>query len=262
MPQIVNPHDGTEIFFDDDEATGEPILYLHGSALSRSIWRGLGYTKTLGAGHRNIRMDLRGHGRSEKSHSVDDYTMAKVGSDICAVLDHLQLERVHLMGYSFGARAGLHLASVHPERLLSLIMLGGTYRIEEGEIDQLFFPGYLQVLRDGDIEGFVRGQERNGRLDPATRLAFMHNDPLALAAYYEAAEGLQNVDEDDLARIQVPTLLMVGTRDMPRFEHNKTMARIMPQARLVALPGRTHGSTLFPIEPVVEAVTSFWSSRA
>lgn len=261
MPMINNPLDGSNIFFDDDRADGEPILFLHGSALSRSIWRGLGYTKVLGEDHRTIRMDLRGHGKSAKSHDVADYTMDKVVSDIQAVLEHLGLERVHIVGYSFGARTGLHLAMTHPEQVISLIMLGGTFEITPGEIGKLFFPGYLEVLRRGDIEGFVSGQEANGKLDPATRLAFKSNDPLALAAYYEAAETLQNIDLADLAKIRIPTLMLIGTRDQPRFDQNKIMVRAMPKARMVALPGRTHGSTLYPIEPIVSAIRSFWSGR-
>lgn len=258
---INNPADGSEIFFDDDGAAGEPILFLHGSALSRSIWRGLGYTKALGENHRTIRMDLRGHGKSAKSHDVADYTMDKVVSDIHAVMDHLGIERIHIVGYSFGARTGLHMAMHHPEQVISLIMLGGTYEITPGEIGKLFFPGYLDVLRNGDIEGFVTGQEKNGRLDPATRLAFKSNDPLALAAYYEAAETLQNIEVSELAKIRIPTLLLIGTRDQPRFDQNKIMVRTLPNARMVALPGRTHGSTLYPIEPVVSAIESFWAGR-
>lgn len=261
MPMIKNAADNSEIFFDDDQSAGEPIVFLHGSALSRSIWRGLGYTKALGDSKRCIRIDLRGHGKSSKSHDSADYTMEKIASDVYAVLDHLGLNAAHIIGYSFGARSGLHLAMDAPERVLSLTMMGGTYEITPGEIGNLFFPGYLDVLKNADIEGFVTGQETRGRLDPATRLAFLSNDPLALAAYYEAAETVQNLELEQLSSIRVPTLLLIGTRDQPRFDQNKLMARTMPNARMVALPGRTHGSTLFPIDPVVQAINSFWNGR-
>ncbi|MCW4467157.1 alpha/beta fold hydrolase [Glutamicibacter sp. MNS18] len=254
MPSVTNPADGTEIFFDDDRADGEAIIFLHGSALSRSIWRGLGYTKALGQGRRTIRIDLRGHGKSDKPHDSDSYTLTLITGDVLAVMDHLDLERAHFVGYSFGSRTALSIALNAPERVLSLSMLGGTYAIESGEIDNLFFDGYLQVLRAGDIEGFVTGQETGGRLDPATRMAFLSNDPLALAAYFESAETQQNIELQQLRELQVPTLLLIGTRDQPRFEHNKVMARTMPNARMVPLVGRTHGGTLYPIEPVVEAI--------
>ncbi|WP_431710124.1 alpha/beta fold hydrolase [Glutamicibacter uratoxydans] len=257
MPSIINSADGTEIYFDDDRATGEAIIFLHGSALSRSIWRGLGYTKALGGQRRTIRIDLRGHGKSGKPHDSASYSMELITGDILAVMDHLGLERAHFVGYSMGSRTALAIALTQPERVLSLSMLGGTYAIESGEIDGLFFDGYLDVLRAGDIEGFVTGQETRGRLDPATRMAFLANDPLALAAYFEAAETQQNIELDALSSLRVPTLLLIGTRDQPRFEHNKVMARTMPQARMVSLVGRTHGGTLYPIEPVTEAIAGF-----
>lgn len=258
MPSIINHADGTEIFFDDDRAAGEAVIFLHGSALSRSIWRGLGYTKQLGGDRRTIRIDLRGHGKSGKPHDSASYSMELITADVLAVMDHLQLEQAHLVGYSFGSRTALSIALNTPDRVMTLCMLGGTYAIESGEIDNLFFDGYLQVLRNGDIEGFVTGQETHGRLDPATRMAFLANDPLALAAYFQAAETQQNIELDELRSVRVPTLLLVGTRDQPRFEHNKLMARTMPHARLVPLVGRNHGMTLFPIEPVTEAISAFW----
>lgn len=255
MPSITNPADGTEIYFDDDRGDGEAIIFLHGSALSRSIWRGLGYTKALGHGRRTVRIDLRGHGKSGKPHDSASYSLELITSDVLAVMDHLELHRAHFIGYSFGSRTALSIALNTPDRVSSLSMLGGTYAIESGEIGNLFFDGYLQVLRSGDIEGFVTGQETGGRLDPATRMAFLANDPLALAAYFESAETGQNIELDQLRALQVPTLLLIGTRDQPRFEHNKVMARTMPNARMVPLLGRTHGGTLYPIDPVVEAIS-------
>lgn len=257
MPSIINSADGTEIFFDDDRAEGEAIIFLHGSALSRSIWRGLGYTKALGGNRRTIRIDLRGHGKSGKPHASAGYSMELIAGDVLAVMDHLELPRAHFVGYSFGSRVSLAIALKHPERAISLSMLGGTYAIESGEIGGLFFDGYLEVLRAGDIEGFVTGQETGGRLDPATRMAFLSNDPLALAAYFEAAETQQNIDLDALRTLRVPTLLLIGTRDQPRFEHNKVMSRTIPDARMVPLLGRNHGRTLYPIEPVTEAIADF-----
>lgn len=254
MPSIINPVDGTEIYFDDDRAGDEAIIFLHGSALSRSIWRGLGYTKALGQERRTIRIDLRGHGKSGKPHESSSYSMELISGDVLEVMDQLHLEQAHFVGYSFGSRTALSIALNSPQRVLSLSMLGGTYAIESGEIDNLFFDGYLQVLRAGDIEGFVTGQETRGRLDPGTRMAFLANDPLALAAYFEAAETQQNIELDSLRRLRVPTLLLIGTRDQPRFEHNKLMARTMPNVRMVPLVGRTHGGTLYPIEPVTEAI--------
>ncbi|WP_279402584.1 alpha/beta fold hydrolase [Arthrobacter sp. JCM 19049] len=159
MPSITNPADGTEIFFDDDRAAGEAVVYLHGSALSRSIWRGLGYTKTVGAGRRNIRIDLRGHGKSGKPHRTESYTMELITGDVLAVLDSLDIERAHLVGYSFGSRTALSIALQQPERVLSLSMLGGTYAIESGEIDGLFFEATSRSCAPGTSRASSAGRD-------------------------------------------------------------------------------------------------------
>lgn len=258
MPHAVNPVDANTIHFDASALPSPPVLLLHGSALSRSIWRGLGYVRALEPEFSTIRMDLRGHGRSGKPHEVSAYSMDAMLADVQAVLDATGHESVHVIGYSFGARVGLALAARFPQQVRSLCMLGGTHAIEAGQLAALFFDGYLDVLRRGDMDGLIAGMEADGgKLDPATRLAFASNDPLALAAYFEATESGPGISEMLLHQIKTPTLLMTGTRDRPRIEHSRLMARLMPSARLVELPGRTHGGTLYPPEPILDEVLPF-----
>ncbi len=258
MPHAVNPVDAHTIHFDASATEAPPVLLLHGSALSRSIWRGLGYVKALEPEFSTIRMDLRGHGRSGKPHEVSAYSMESMLGDVEAVLEATGHESVHIVGYSFGARVGLALAARAPQRVRSLAMLGGTHAIEAGQLAALFFDGYLEVLKAGDMEGFIAGMESGGgKLDPATRLAFASNDPLALAAYFEATESGPGISEMLLQQIHTPTLLMTGTRDSPRIEHSRIMASLMPDARLIELPGRTHGGTLFPPGPILDELLPF-----
>jgi pimeloyl-ACP methyl ester carboxylesterase len=127
MKETANPVDGTPIAF-DVYGEGPPLLLVHGSALSRSIWRGFGYVAALQSQYRVIALDLRGHGRSGKPREPDAYRMPLVLGDILAVLDAVDAPAAHYFGYSFGARAGFSLADEHPERMLSLISAGGTYR--------------------------------------------------------------------------------------------------------------------------------------
>lgn len=258
MPHAVNPFDAHTIHFDESATEAPPVLLLHGSALSRSIWRGLGYVRALEPDFSTIRMDLRGHGRSGKPHEVSAYSMESMLGDVQAVLEATGHESVHIVGYSFGARVGLALAARAPHQVRSLTMLGGTHAIEAGQLAALFFDGYLEVLKAGDMEAFIAGMESGGgKLDPATRLAFASNDPLALAAYFEATESGPGISEMLLQQIHTPTLLMTGTRDSPRIEHSRIMESLMPDARLIELPGRTHGGTLFPPGPILEELLPF-----
>lgn len=258
MPHAVNPVDANTIYFDASTTAAPPVLLLHGSALSRSIWRGLGYVKVLEPEFSTLRMDLRGHGRSDKPHEPSAYSMEAMLSDVQGVLESTGHTSVHIVGYSFGARVGLSLAARAPHTVRSLTMLGGTHAIEAGQLAALFFDGYLEVLKAGDMDGFIAGMEADGgTLDPATRLAFATNDPLALAAYFEATETGPGISEMLLQQVHTPTLLMTGTRDRPRIDHSRTMASLMPDARLVELPGRTHGGTLFPPAPILDELLPF-----
>jgi pimeloyl-ACP methyl ester carboxylesterase len=251
-----NPNDGTVISY-DASGEGPAVVLLHGSALSKAIWRGLGYLKALG-GFTTLRVDLRGHGRSDKPHEPEAYAMPLVVEDVVAVLDAAGVERAQVVGYSFGSRVGFALASERPERVASLVSLGGTYQSQRGQVEKVFFPGYLEALRSGGMPAFADGfaAARDG-LDPTTRAAFLANDAEALAAYFEATEAGEGVREEVLARMSLPVLLMAGTLDLPRLEQSRRAAALMPRARFVELPGRTHASTLFPAGPVLEELVPF-----
>lgn len=261
MTTATNPSDGTTVAF-DASGEGPAVVLLHGSALSRAIWRGLGYVRAL-EGFRVVRLDLRGHGRSEKPHDPAAYAMPLVVGDVLAVLDAAGVGAAHVVGYSFGSRVGFALASGAPDRVASLTTLGGTYRSQRGEVERVFFPGYLDALRSGGMAAFAEGFQAAGNvLDPSTRAAFLANDAEALAAYFEATEAGEGLPESVLGQLTLPALLFAGTLDVPRLEQSKRAAELMPNARFVELPGRTHASTLAPAEPILEELVPFLRANA
>ena len=105
MAIALNPHDGVELAY-DSVGEGTPLLLVHGSALSKAIWRGFGYSKALRESYRIITMDLRGHGRSGKPLNREDYAMPTLVADVLAVLDAAGVQQAHYGGYSVGARLG------------------------------------------------------------------------------------------------------------------------------------------------------------
>ncbi|MFC3183851.1 alpha/beta fold hydrolase [Pseudoglutamicibacter albus] len=122
MSYAINPTDGTRIYY---EVTGDgPVLiFLHGSALSRVIWRGLGYLKGL-PGYTHIRIDARGHGKSDKPHEPQAYAMERMAEDVLAVMDAEQIATAGLVGYSLGARTGWQLMTTAPTRFTTFVALG------------------------------------------------------------------------------------------------------------------------------------------
>ncbi|WP_394942162.1 alpha/beta fold hydrolase [Psychromicrobium sp. YIM B11713] len=259
-----NPQDGVALAWEEHgNPEGEPLLLVHGSALSKAVWRGMGYLRALGPKYRLLTMDLRGHGRSGKPRQPEDYRMPLVMADVLAVLDAAGVASAHFLGYSFGARIGFSLGVTAPERMRSFISAGGSYRISTGSIGQLFFPEYDAALAQRGMAGFIDGWEhRLGHpVDPVTRMAFMANDPVALRAYFAQTERGEGVPEQRLAEFQIPSLLLAGSLDAQRLDDSRYAVSLMPHAELLELPGRDHADTLFPAGPVLAVIEPFLDSQ-
>lgn len=266
MPVIASPADGVPLRYDlTGTADGDPaapaLVLLHGSVLSRAIWRGLGYLGPLSAEHRVIRLDLRGHGRSGTPHEPSAYTQDRFVADLLGVLDAEGIERAALMGYSLGARVALSTALAHPERVTALISLGGSAAAQHGALDSVFFPGVIDTVREEGMGAFADRQgltaDRSDRRGRSTREAFLTADAAAMAALFTATDATPAVPEAELAACTVPALWMAGSEDHPRLEDSRAAAATMPRARFAELPDRDHGGTLWPAEPVLEQVTGF-----
>lgn len=258
-----NPIDGVELSY-DVSGQGPAILLLHGSALSKAIWRGFGYSKALREHYTVIAMDLRGHGRSQKPHEQNAYAMDLFVSDAVTVMDAAGAQTAHVGGYSVGSRIGFSMAATVPERLMSLATFGGTFRIRPGSVGELFFPEYDAALGSGSMDAFVAGWERRigHALDAQTKAAFVANDADALQAYFRRTEAEPAIDEEVLASIQTPTLLFAGSRDHERAVDSQRAAELMPHARYIELPDRNHGSTLFPAQPILDHWLPFLAETA
>lgn len=264
MPLIPSPADGVMLRYDiarhDDPARGTVVL-LHGSVLSRAIWRGLGYLAPLAQEHTVVRLDLRGHGMSGAPHEAAAYAPERFVADVLAVLDAEDVDEAALVGYSLGARVALGTALAHPRRVSRLVSLGGSASAQRGAVDSVFFPGVIDVLREKGMEEFCArqgfGPEATSRLAASTRSAFLAADPLAMAALFTATDETPAVDAELLEASTVPALWMAGTEDHPRLEESQEAARIMPRGSFVPLPGRTHGATLAPPVPVLEEILPF-----
>ena len=260
MSVIPSPVDGIDLRY-DVSGSGPALVLLHGSVLSRAIWRGLGYLEPLAAEHTVIRIDLRGHGRSGAPHEASAYAQETFVADLLAVLDAEGIGQAALMGYSLGARVALGTALSHPGRVRRLVSLGGSASAQRGAVDSVFFPGVIDAVREHGMEAFCAGQglgpEVDSRRARATRTAFLAADHRAVAALLSATDATPGVPDDVLADCTVPTLCMAGSEDHPRFEESQRAAALMPDAEFVPLPARDHGATLFPPDQVLAHALPF-----
>ena len=98
---------------------GADLVLIHGLAANVAFWY-LAVVPALIGEFRVTAYDLRGHGYSDTPPS--GYTSADMAADLDALLDHLGVERAHLVGHSFGGAIALHHAALHPERVASLTL--------------------------------------------------------------------------------------------------------------------------------------------
>src|ERR1700754_2434989 len=131
MPSFQN--DSVDIAY-LDEGEGEPIVLVHGFASTKEVnWVNPGWITTLTrAGRRAIALDNRGHGASAKLYDPAAYHSAVMAEDVRALLDHLNIPRADVMGYSMGARISAFLALAHPDRVRSVVLGGLGIRLVDG----------------------------------------------------------------------------------------------------------------------------------
>ena len=89
-----------------DEGEGEPIVLVHGFASTKSVnWVYPTWVSELRKdGRRVIALDNRGHGESSKLYDPAQYSIATMAGDVVALMDHLEIARADIMGYSMGGR--------------------------------------------------------------------------------------------------------------------------------------------------------------
>ena len=151
MAEIFNS-DGIEIAF-MDEGDGPPTLLIHGFGSNHRVnWVSTSWTRDLlAAGRRVIALDNRGHGESGKPHDAEFYRIAFMAEDSRRLLDHLQVERADVIGYSMGARIAASFALAHPERVRRAVFGG----LGEGMVArELFAPAepLIEALRAKTID--------------------------------------------------------------------------------------------------------------
>jgi pimeloyl-ACP methyl ester carboxylesterase len=215
-----------------DEGEGDPILLVHGFASTKNVnWVYPTWVSELRKnGRRVIAFDNRGHGDSGKLYDAAAYEIATMAGDVIALMDHLNLERADVMGYSLGSRMTAVLARQTPQRLRSAIFGGiGIGLIEGGG------PGE-------NVAAALEAPSLDDVTDPVGRTfrAFAdqtRSDRRALAACLRGSRRLMT--REDAAGISVPVLIAVGTTDEIAGSAD-ALGKIIPGAEVLHIPNRDH----------------------
>ncbi len=208
--------------------SGPPVILLHGGLGHSGNW-GYQVPALIKAGYRAIVIDSRGHGRSTRDDRPFSYEL--MASDVAAVSDTLQIGRAALVGWSDGACTALVLAANDPARVAGVFFFGcnmdpsGTKQIE-----------FTPVLK----RCFGRHAHDYAQLSPTPDQFDAFADAVGLMQQTEP-----NYSAEDLAAIRVPVAIVQSEHDeFIKPEHAAYLARSIPNAQLIELPGVSHFAPL------------------
>lgn len=237
---------GVKIHYKIFSEQGDPVILVHGfSARIATQWITSGVLQELLAENRVIAIDNRGHGLSDKPHEAEAYGTEMV-DDIVRLMDHLGIERAHVVGYSMGGFITGKFLTTYPDRLISATMGGAGW----GRVELNARTNMLEDLATSLEEGRGFGPLINGLTPegepPVTEQEMaminaylsMGNDMLALAAAIRGMTGLFNTEED-LRAVDVPVLALIGEVD-PLKTGVDALDGVLPTLQIVVIPGADH----------------------
>jgi len=198
------------------DGDGPVLVLVHAGVADARMWEPL--LPTLTAGHRVVRYDMRGFGRTRSAPGR--FAPAR---DLAGLLDVLDIASAHVVGTSFGGQVALELAATQPARVASLVLLA---------------PALPDIVPTPELQAFIDAEDRaiaDGRIDDAVQLdvemwagasapavralvADMQRDAFEL----QLREGVEDDELDPpvsarLSAIQVPAAIAIGDRDVADF---------------------------------------------
>ncbi|NWL78842.1 3-oxoadipate enol-lactonase [Pseudomonas taiwanensis] len=238
-------NDGCQLHY-EDYGRGMPVLLVHGLGSSTRDWEY--QVPTLAAHYRVIAIDVRGHGRSDKPH--ERYSIAGFADDVAALIEHLKLIDVHLVGISMGGMIGFQLGVDHPELLRSLTIVNSGPEVKpRTPKDFLEIAKRWTLSRLLSLESIAKAL--GGLLFPLPEQADLRrkieerwpqNDKRAYLSALNAIIGWGV--RDRLQRIQCPTLVITADSDYTPVAQKETYVKELPNARLVVIENSRHATPL------------------
>lgn len=210
----------SDIFYKMDDLTlyfqefgkGDPFVMLHGNGESSSFFDI--QHRLLSKYFKLIAIDTRGHGQSPKGKAP--FTLNQFAEDLHLFLQSGGFKKIHLMGFSDGANIAMIFALKYPQFLKSLILNSGNLYPEGMK------PNVVKAIcREYDKLTLLPDSEKTAH--ERSLLSLMMNEP--------------HISADQLAKINVPTLVIAGDNDMILKEHTELIAHSIAGSTLRFIEG-------------------------
>ena len=251
MPYATTP-DNVRLYY-EEVGQGTPILFVHEFASDHRGWEP--QMRGFGQRYRCIAYSARGYVPSDVPSDPNAYSYLHVMRDAVAVLDHLKIDKAHLVGLSMGGYTSLQVALNHPERVRSLVLAGTGSGSERWYTDD--FHKHSRALGDTfEREGSAAVAKTYG-FGPS-RVPFLLKDPRGFAEFSRqlaehdalgsanTSRGFQGARpslydfESDIKKLATPALIIVGDEDDRCIEPSLFLKQTIAASGLVMLAKTGH----------------------
>ena len=261
--------DGVKLYY-EEVGSGDTVLFVHEFAGDHRSWEP--QMRFFSRRYRCVAYNARGYPPSDVPDDVESYSQARARDDVVAILDHLEVDRAHVVGLSMGGFATLHVGLGHPHRARSLVVAGCGYGAQPGE-EEKFRAECEAAAQAFETQG-AEATAAKYAAGPA-RVRFQHKDPRGWREFADAlkehsAKGsaltLRGVQKrrpllfqlvDGMKKIDVPTLVMTGDEDEPCLEASLLIKRSIPTAGLAIFPCSGHTINIEEPDAFNRAVAEF-----
>jgi 3-oxoadipate enol-lactonase len=237
----------------EEAGSGTPILFLHEFAADHTNWEP--QMRYFSRGHRCIAYSARGYTPSDVPPSPEAYSYKHFYTDALAVLDHLKIEKAHLVGLSMGSYSSLQIGLNAPERARSMTLAGvgsGSNLANLEAFRKQCMANAEQFEGIGSVEVAKVTREAPGRIP------FLVKDPRGHADFYAAlarhdAKGSANTMRgfqggrpsiytltEAVAKVPTPALIICGDEDDACVEPSLFLKKHLPAAGLTFFPKSGH----------------------
>ena len=244
MQQSLHASDGNRIAYAIDDFTdpwrrADTLLLLHAAMGSSKRWYAA--VPALARHYRVVRMDLRGHGKSQVPPAEPPLSMDRLVQDVRELLDRLGCDAVHVVGNSAGGYVAQNLAMASPERVRSLMLFGSTPGLKHSQA-HTWLPRVAKEGLRNFLAATIEDRFPHGH-DPEHIEWFLDEAAKNDTAYIGRFVGLMTTLwwADELPRIKCPTLLvMPGAETVGGSENYAIMSAKIPDCELISYAGLPH----------------------
>lgn len=237
----------------EETGAGQPIVFVHEFAADHRSWEP--QMRHFGQRYRCVTYSARGYPPSDVPEKAESYSQNRATDDIASVMDHLKIDKAHVVGLSMGGFATLHFGFRHPGRALSLVVAGCGYGAEKDQQSK-FRSEVETVAKTLKDEGMAKFAEKYAY--GPTRVQFENKDPRGFAQFKKelgehSALGSANTQigvqgrrpslydlVDQMRALTIPTLILTGDEDWPCLTPSVLMKREIPSAALAVMPNCGH----------------------